>query len=58
MTRQPQPVLTIPQLHDFLERDFPQVAKDFIVTEVGPMRLCLRLVPGEPFDGAILDKMI
>jgi uncharacterized protein (TIGR00369 family) len=47
MTRQPQPVLTIPQLHEFLERDFPQVAEDFTVTEIGPMRLCLRLVPGD-----------
>ena len=42
-----QPVLGIPELHQFLEREFPQVADDFEVLAVEPMRLRLRLNPSE-----------
>ncbi|MEM7753606.1 MAG: PaaI family thioesterase [Pseudomonadota bacterium] len=42
-----QPVLTIPKLHDFLHREFPQVSGDYDVIEVMPQRLRLRLIPGD-----------
>lgn len=47
MTQTLQPLLTVPQLHDFLAREFPQVKDDFEVTEIAPMRLILNLSPGE-----------
>ena len=46
MTDRIQPVLTIPQLHDFLIREFPQVAEEFEVLEVAPERLRMRLITG------------
>lgn len=46
MTDRIQPVLTIPQLHDFLTREFPQVAQDFEILEVTPERLRMRLITG------------
>lgn len=45
MTDDPQPLLSIPQLHDFLAREFPQVKDDFKILEIGPMRLTLGLSP-------------
>jgi len=47
MTNDMQPILDIPALHAFLEREFPQVAGDFQIDDVGPGRLSLRLVPQE-----------
>lgn len=46
MTRDPNPRLGIDELHRFLATEFPQVADDFTVEEVGPMRLRLRMTPG------------
>ena len=40
-----EPKLTIPQLQSFLAAEFPQVAKDFAVREVGSMTLCLAMEP-------------
>lgn len=42
-----QPVLTVPEVQDFLKREFPQVADDFVVDEIGPMKARLRMEPGE-----------
>lgn len=47
MTRLHQPLLGISELHDFLDREFPQVANDFAVLNVEPMRLKMRLTPSE-----------
>lgn len=41
-----QPVLTIPELHAFLHREFPQVANEYEVVDLSAMRLRLQLVPG------------
>lgn len=43
MTSLHQPLLDIKDLHEFLEREFPQVAEDFEVVSVAPMRLELSL---------------
>ena len=40
-----QPCLSIPELHDFLRREFPQVKDDYEVVDVGPMGLTLKLSP-------------
>lgn len=40
-----QPRLSIPHLHDFLAREFPQVKNEYHVVEVAPMRLTLELSP-------------
>lgn len=42
-----KPILSVPELHDFLVREFPQVANDFEVLNVEPMRLQMRLDPSE-----------
>ncbi|MGR3513226.1 MAG: PaaI family thioesterase [Paracoccaceae bacterium] len=42
-----QPVLAPDALQEFLEREFPQVARDFEVTELTPGQLTMRLVPNE-----------
>ncbi len=41
------PKLSIAEVQDFLTREFPQVADDFIVEELGPMRARLRMEPGQ-----------
>lgn len=41
------PILSIDQLHDFLRREFPQVAEEYQVIETGPMVLTMRLVPSD-----------
>ncbi len=41
-----QPVLTIPELHDFLSREFPQMEGEFEVLELVPGGLCMRLITG------------
>ena len=43
----PQPKLTPAEVQDFLTHEFPQVAEDFTVEEVGPMSARLRMEPGE-----------
>lgn len=55
------PKLTKAQVQEFLTREFPQVADDFIVDEVGPMTARLRmkpdqrhLRPGETISGPTL----
>ncbi len=45
MTDDPQPLLSIPQLHEFLAREFPQVKDEFEVLNVGSMRLTLGMSP-------------
>ncbi|MEL7150919.1 MAG: PaaI family thioesterase [Pseudomonadota bacterium] len=45
MTDKNQPILDIPALHAFLAREFPQVADEYEVVEIGPGRLTLKLVP-------------
>lgn len=47
MTNTFQPVLAPDALQEFLVREFPQVARDFEVTELTPGRLTVRLVPNE-----------
>lgn len=47
MSDEIQPVLSIPELHDFLAREFPQVTGEFEVLEVAPSRLKVRLVPAD-----------
>lgn len=47
MTDAMQPVLSMPQVQDFLSREFPQVAEDYVVDAIGPMSARLRQIPGE-----------
>jgi uncharacterized protein (TIGR00369 family) len=47
MTTLHQPLLDALDLHAFLEREFPQVAGDFEILSVGPMRLELQLRPSD-----------
>ena len=42
-----EPKLTKEQVQEFLTREFPQVADDFTVDEVGPMTARLRMEPGQ-----------
>lgn len=56
-----EPKLTKAQVQEFLTREFPQVADDFIVDAVGPMTARLRmkpdqrhLRPGETISGPTL----
>lgn len=42
-----QPCLSIPELHAFLAREFPQVADDFEIVDLAPLQLTLRLKTGE-----------
>ena len=46
MTDRLQPILTIPELHDFLSREFPQMEGEFEVLELVPGGLCMRLITG------------
>ena len=39
--------MTRDELTRFLEQEFPQVAGDFAIEEVGDMRVCVRLLVGE-----------
>lgn len=39
------PILTIPQVHAFLHREFSQVAADYEMTALGPMSAQVRLIP-------------
>ena len=45
MSQKNQPILTVEALHEFLLREFAQVARDFEVIEIAPMRLRMRLIP-------------
>ncbi len=45
MTEATHPLLSISQLHEFLDREFPQVTGDFEVLEVGAMSLAVKLSP-------------
>ena len=45
MTGAPQ--LSVAEVQGFLRAEFPQMADDFIVEEVGPMKARLRMEPGE-----------
>jgi uncharacterized protein (TIGR00369 family) len=45
MNKLHQPLLGASELHAFLEQEFPQVAEDFEVVTVAPMRLELQLRP-------------
>ncbi len=42
-----QPVFSIHDLHNFLNREFPQVAGDYEIVDVAPMTLRLKLTPNE-----------
>ena len=42
-----EPILDIDKLHSFLHREFPQVAQEYEVVGLGPMRAQLRLVPDD-----------
>jgi uncharacterized protein (TIGR00369 family) len=44
MTEKRHPVLSVAKVQEFLVREFPQVAEDFVVEEVGPMTARIRLV--------------
>ncbi len=46
MTDRLQPILTIPELHDFLSREFPQMEGEFEVLELVPGGLRMRLITG------------
>jgi len=40
-----QPVLSIADVEAFLKREFPQVAEDYAIDELGPMTARLRMTP-------------
>ncbi|WP_117194086.1 PaaI family thioesterase [Rhizobium terrae] len=45
-----QPIMTIGDIHDFLDREFPQIHADgrmLVVTDIGPGRLTMRFAPNE-----------
>lgn len=42
-----EPKLTIAEVQDFLTVEFPQVADDFVVEDVGSMTARIRMEPGE-----------
>lgn len=42
-----EPVMGVAEVQAFLEREFPQMAGEYVVEEVGPMRARVRTVPGE-----------
>lgn len=42
-----EPVLTVAEVEDFLEREFPQVAEDYFVDQVGPTTARIRMKPGD-----------
>ncbi|MDP9813249.1 uncharacterized protein (TIGR00369 family) [Rhizobium tibeticum] len=45
-----QPIMTIDELHRFLDTDFPQIHTDgraFTITEIGPGSVSMRLDPSE-----------
>ena len=42
-----EPKLTIAEVQDFLSIEFPQVADDFVVEDVGSMTARIRMEPGE-----------
>ena len=42
-----EPKLTIAEVQDFLTIEFPQVADDFVVEDVGSMTARIRMEPGE-----------
>lgn len=45
MTDIAHPRLSIPELHDFLAREFPQIQNEYQVVSVGPMRVTVQLTP-------------
>lgn len=47
MTDEIKPVLSVDQVQDFLTREFPQVADDYVVDAVGPMTVRIRFVPND-----------
>ncbi|WP_372603584.1 PaaI family thioesterase [Actibacterium sp.] len=42
-----KPVMDIPALEEFLAREFPQIAGQFAIEDVGPMRVRIRLLVAE-----------
>lgn len=42
-----EPVLSVAEVEGFLEREFPQVADDYYVDDVGPMTARIRMKPGD-----------
>ena len=42
-----EPKLSVAEVQEFLRTEFPQVADDFIVEDLGPMKARLRMEPGE-----------
>lgn len=40
-----KPLLSISELHGFLVQEFPQVADDFVIDSIAPMRLKLHMTP-------------
>ena len=47
MTDEIKPVLSVDQVQDFLTREFPQVADDYLVDAVGPMTVRIRFLPSD-----------
>lgn len=47
MTDEINPVLSVAQVQDFLTREFPQVADEYVVDAVGPMTTHVRFAPNE-----------
>lgn len=41
-----EPILSIAQVEDFLVREFPQVADDYVVEALGPMTARIKMTPG------------
>lgn len=42
-----EPILSVAEVQDFLNREFPQVASDYLVESVGPMTARISKVPDE-----------
>ena len=42
-----EPILSVAEVQDFLNREFPQVASDYLVESVGPMTARISNVPDE-----------
>ena len=42
-----EPVLSVAEVEDFLENEFPQVAEDYFVEAVGPGTARIRMKPGD-----------
>lgn len=40
-----EPIFSIAQVQEFLTREFPQVAEDYVVTALGPMTAQIKMTP-------------